>query len=97
MEIVKQNEAKRIFEAFQLVPNTDENLINYLELILEDYINYLDSTDYNSLVKRIKILEKENILYLNKMNIYFEMDNAEKNVNNIIGIIDETELAYEQS
>ena len=100
MEITKQEEASKIFKAFQSVDNNDDNIINYLELILEDYVNYLSKDDYKNLIRRIKKLEEldiidaKNILYLQKLDTYFVIDNED---DNNIGIeIVENELAYEQ-
>jgi len=73
----------KIFKAFQLVDDYDENIINYLELILDDYINYLSKTDFNLLVKRIKklddldILDAKTILYLNRLETYFVINDIE--------------------
>ena len=83
VEINKQDEAVKIFKAFQLVDDYDENIINYLELILDDYINYLSKTDFNLLVKRIKklddldILDAKTILYLNRLETYFVINDIE--------------------
>lgn len=100
IEITKQEEASKIFRAFQLVSDTDENLINYIELILEDYINYLNKEDYFKFVKRIKMLDDKNILdsksilFLHKLDIYLDVDN---NLNsNYLNIKEDSELAYEQ-
>lgn len=82
-EINKQIEASKIFKAFMLVNDNDENIINYLELILEDYVNYLSKTDYKALSKRIKkleeldILDARNILYLSQLDTYFVLETTE--------------------
>ena len=100
IEITKQEEASMIFRAFQLVSDNDENLINYIELILEDYINYLNKEDYFKFVKRIKMLDDKNILdsksilFLHKLDIYLEVDNNLNN--NHLNIKEDSELAYEQ-
>lgn len=82
-ELTKQIEASKIFKAFMLVNDNDENIINYIELILEDYVNFLSKADYKSLVKRIKkleeldILDARNILYLNQLDTYFILETNE--------------------
>lgn len=94
MQIKKQEEAARIFKAFQLVKDEDINIINYLEIILEDYINYLNKEDFKTLIKRIKYLEKldiidaQNILYLNQLDTYFTLDNLD--LNTTIDAFDDT-------
>lgn len=100
MEIVKQEEASKIFKAFQLVSDSDENLINYLELILEDYINYLGQDDYASLIKRIRKLEKDDIIdaksivYQHQLGTYFEINNDDIDDNKENAI--DNELVFEQ-
>lgn len=107
-EIVKQKEASKIFNAFQLISDNDTNIINYLELILEDYINYLNKNDFSLLIKRIKKLEKldiidaKHILYLNQLDTYFVIDDLNTTPNNSIELIEQEELninidSYEQS
>lgn len=101
IEITKQEEASKIFKAFQLVDNSDDNISNYLNLILEDYINYLNKNDYKTLLKRIKelealdIIDTASILYLQKLDTSFIINDEDSSVNNI-EIID-NELAYEQT
>lgn len=63
-EIKKQDEALKIFRAFQIVDNNDENIINYLNLIIEDYMHYLDRKSLIALTSRIKELEQLDIINL---------------------------------
>ena len=69
-EIERQDEALKIFKAFQLVSNEDENIVNYLDLILDDYVNYLSKENFKKLRKRVKVLEDldiidaKNVIYL---------------------------------
>ena len=106
-EINKQEEASKIFRAFQLVDDNDNNLINYIELILDDYVNYLGKSDFNLFVKRIKklddldILDAKTILFLNRLETYFVVDDIEsinEDINNL-GYYDEHNINidyYEQ-
>ena len=79
-EIKKQEEACKLFKAFQLVDNNDKNILNYLDLILDDYANYLSKNDFSKSVKRVKELEQldiidtQNVLYQNKLETYFEIN-----------------------
>lgn len=106
-EIKKQEEAAKIFNAFQLVDDNDENIINYLELILEDYINYLNKNDFSKLIKRIKKLEKldiidaKHILCHNQLDTYFVIDDLNTISDNSIELLEQEELninidSYEQ-
>lgn len=82
-EVNKQEEAAKIFRAFQLVNDDDSNILNYLELILEDYLGYLSKQNVILLFKRIKKLEKKNIidaknmLYLYQLETYLVIDNLD--------------------
>ena len=85
----KQEEAKKIITAFNLVDDYDENIINYVNLIMEDYVSYLSKEDFKIFSKRIKklddldILDAKTILYLNKLDTYFALDNINNNMLNI--------------
>ena len=89
LEIKKQEEAKKIITAFSLVDDYDENVINYVNLIMEDYVSYLSKEDFKIFSKRIKklddldILDAKTILYLNKLDTYFVLDNINNNMLNI--------------
>ena len=56
-EIHKQKEASIFLNAFQTVHDDDQNLMGYLNLILGDYVNYLDHEELNGLMKRMKDIE----------------------------------------
>lgn len=93
LEILKQEEAFKIFKAFLMVDNQDKNIVNYLNLILEDYINYLDRKNLRILFNRMSELEKldiiniQDILYNNELKTYFEVENV-KAPNETFMIID---------
>jgi len=57
-ELRKQKEASIFFKAFQNVSNEDENLIVYLNLILSDYVNYLDLESLSALTNRMHHITK---------------------------------------
>ena len=82
-EINKQDEAAKLFRAFQMVDNNDKNIVNYLNLILEDYMNYLDRKNLVALTSRIKELEQLDIInlqdafYTTKLDGFFQIDDIE--------------------
>lgn len=102
LEIKKQEEAAKILKAFNLVDDYDENIINYVELIMEEYINYFCKKDFKTFAKRVKklddldILDAKTILHLNKLDTYFVVDNVDTN-NTIINIEDINITSYEES
>ena len=61
IEVQKQEEAVKIFKAFQMIDNQDENMVNYLNLIIEDYINYLDRKSLRILIAKMHELEQLDI------------------------------------
>ena len=72
-----------MFRAFQMVDNNDKNIVNYLNLILEDYMNYLDRKNLVALTSRIKELEQLDIInlqdafYTTKLDGFFQIDDIE--------------------
>lgn len=82
-EIKKQIEASLIFKAFQKVTPEDKNLIGYINLILNDYINFLDEDTLNKLIIELKKMEQsnqldnQNNLYLNNMIHSLEINDRE--------------------
>lgn len=83
-EINKQEEASKLLKAFLMVSDDDTNLLNYIDLIIDDYVNYLSKEDFKSLVKRVKELEEKNIIdakniiYLNQLETYFVVNSIEE-------------------
>lgn len=67
--IKKQIEANKIFNAFQKINNDDTNIIGYLNLILDDYVNFLDTYSLSQLIGRLKAIEESN--YLDSQNIIY--------------------------
>lgn len=92
-EIKKQEEALKIFRAFQMVDNNDENIINYLNLIIEDYMHYLDRKNLITLTSRIKELEQLDIInlqdafYTTNLNNFLQLDDNDE-VNSYIEVDD---------
>lgn len=97
-EVKKQDEALNLFKAFQLVDNNDENLLNYLNLILEDYLNYLDRKSLILLTSRIKELEQLNIIniqdifYIGNLDSYFELNDTDSESDSYFESIQNDEL-----
>lgn len=61
-EIKKQKEADLFFKAFNKADNHDENIIGYLNVILDDYINYLEDTKLNILINKMEELENSSVI-----------------------------------
>ena len=95
IEVQKQEEAVKIFKAFQMIDNQDENMVNYLNLIIEDYINYLDRKSLRILIAKMHELEQldiiniQDILYNNELKTYFEIESNETNHNSLFNINEE--------
>ena len=58
--IKKQIEANKIFTSFKQLNPEDENIIGYLNLILDDYVNYLDYNNLNDLASIMKQIKQSN-------------------------------------
>ena len=59
-EIEKQKEANLFIRAFNNVDNHDEKIVGYLNVILDDYVNYLNDEDLILLIKKMDGLESSN-------------------------------------
>lgn len=72
-EIKKQIEAEKLFIAFCQLNNEDENIIGYLDLMLNDYINFLTPENKNILINKmaeIKLssrIDNQNISHLHNL------------------------------
>lgn len=70
-EIKKQMEAHKIFNAFQKKNVNDEHIIGYLNLILDDYINHLDTNSINNLIAKMKqiseVVDYQNTTYITQL------------------------------
>ena len=79
-------EAKKIFHKVDL---NSEHILAYLYLLLDQYINFLESDNLNYLIKLMQQLEKSehidsnNISYINKLRISYQTRDIE-NFNNIL-------------
>lgn len=90
MTIKKQIEAnqnaKKIFEKVGI---DNENIIAYLYLLLDQYINFLEYDNLDYLINMMKKLEESphidstNISFINKLRIYFQSKDSE-NFNDIL-------------
>ena len=88
-EVEMQNLASKLLKAFLMVSDEDANLLNYIDLIIDDYVNYLSKEDFRLLVKRVKELEEKdiidakNVIFLNKLETYFVVNATIKNTNSV--------------
>ena len=90
MTIKKQIEAnqnaKKIFEKVGI---DNENIIAYLYLLLDQYINFLEYDNLDYLINMMKKLEESphidstNISFINKLRLYFQSKDSE-NFNDIL-------------
>ena len=82
-EIKRQIEANKLFKFFQQVNINNEHIIGYLNLILDDYVNFLDTDNLNNLIIEMTKLEKvdhidtTNILYITKLRTCLETNKTE--------------------
>lgn len=82
-EVKKQKEAAVFLEAFQMVENTDEHMIGYLNVILDDYVSYLGKDSLNSLITKMEslgkadVLDMQNTAYVNYLHQYLRVNNIE--------------------
>lgn len=83
-EIKKQIEAEKIFMAFSQLNNEEENIIGYLDLILNDYINFLTPDSKNVLINKMKEIElssqidNQNIFHLKNLETGLKENDIEK-------------------
>lgn len=82
-EMKKQLEASKVFNAFQQVSLDNVHIIGYLNLILDDYVNFLDKDSLTKLLTKMKQIEETNYLdpqnatYINHLRTSLEIDNIE--------------------
>lgn len=82
-EVKKQKEAELFFKAFQMVENHDEHIIGYLNLILDDYVNYLEKDSLNLLITKMEALstsdklDVQNALFVNQLQKFLRLNNVE--------------------
>jgi len=82
-EMKRQIEADKIFKAFQQVSNENEHIIGYLNLILDDYINFLDQNNLMLLINKMKQIEvtdyidSQNSFYVNQLRTSLEIQNID--------------------
>ena len=105
-EVEMQNLASKLLKAFLMVSDDDANLLNYIDLIIDDYVNYLSKEDFRSLVKRVKELEEndiidaKNVIFLNKLETYFVVNSNEEDDDNLFNLIINEDInitSYEES
>lgn len=83
-EIKKQIEANKVFQAFQTINIKDEGIIGYLNVILRDYINYLDSDNLTLLINEMQELEQvdhidtQNAFYIKNMSNHLKNKNTDE-------------------
>ena len=93
-EIKKQKEADLFFKAFDKVDINDLNIIGYLNVILDDYVNYLDNDAKNLLLTKMEMLENSNIIDVNN-SMYLKKLSSSLKSNDIDVFLDELELFQE--
>lgn len=82
-EIKMQEEAFLFFKAFQQIDKNDEYAIGYLNIILDDYINYLGKKNLTILINKMKEIEQsdnismQNSIFLNYLQSYISLNNME--------------------
>ena len=89
-----------------MISDEDANLLNYIDLIIDDYVNYLSKEDFRLLVKRVKELEEKdiidakNVIFLNKLETYFVVNPNEEDDDNLFNLIINEDInitSYEES
>lgn len=82
-EIKRQLEAKQVFKKFQELDVQDDKYIGYLNVILRDYVNFLDQNDLNILINKMRQLKElntvdtQNIFYINQLENYLSLNDVE--------------------
>lgn len=61
-EIKKQQEANKLLTSFLNIPNYDNNLIGYLNIILDDVLNYINTEKKSLLVTKLAELTANSTL-----------------------------------
>lgn len=88
-EIKKQIEAEKLFIAFCQLNNEDENIIGYLDLMLNDYINFLTPENKNILINKMKEIElssrldNQNISHLHNLETNLKENDIEAFYDNL--------------
>lgn len=82
-EIKKQKEAALFLQAFQVVENQDEHVIGYLNVILDDYVNYLGRDSLNLLIAKMESLgtsdklDVQNAVFVIQLQQFLRLNNME--------------------
>lgn len=88
-EIKKQQEAAQLLTCFLNVPSYDDNLIGYINIILDDVLNYINFEKTSLLITKLNefrensILNEENKTLIEKIISHIESNNQEE-LSNII-------------